>query len=102
LNQGVRESTINWIDAPEAIYYSLRPSDCPLDQVDSPLPLPEYLNSISMLESSELLGENTVTKTFSLSVSDINSDGKDDILIGAHGKNPRLLISSAIGFSDKS
>ena len=102
LNQGVRESTINWIDVPEAIYYSLRPSDCPLDQVDSPLPLPEYLNSISMLESSELLGENTVTKTFSLSVSDINSDGKDDILIGAHGKNPRLLISSAIGFSDES
>jgi len=100
LNQRVRESGINWSDVPGAVYYTFRPSECPVDQVA--FPLPDHLNSISMLESSELLGEDIVTKTFSLSVSDINADGKDDILIGAHGYNPYLLINSATGFSDES
>lgn len=102
LNERVRESAINWTDVPGAVYYRFRPSECPSDQIASSLPLPPYLNAISMLESSELLGEGIETKTFSLSVSDINADGKDDILIGVHGKNPHLLINSATGFSDES
>jgi len=52
------------------------------------------LHPISMLESSELLGEAIGTKTFSLSVADINADGKDDILVGAHERNTSILIQT--------
>ena len=100
LNQRVSESGMNWSDFPGAVYYKFRPSECPAGQVG--LPVPDNFNPISMLESSDLLGEDIVTKTFALAVSDVNADGKDDILIGSHDNNPYLLINSATGFTDES
>lgn len=60
------------------------------------------LPQISMLESSDMLGQKISTKTFGLSVSDINGDRRDDILIGAHELNPYLLINGDMGFTDES
>lgn len=55
-----------------------------------------------MLESTGLLGESIVTKTFALAVTDINADGRDDILVGSHEKNPFLYINSGNGFTNAS
>ena len=63
LKQRVRESGMHWSEVPGAVYSTFLASECPVNQVA--LPLPEHLNSISMLESSALLGEDIVAKTFS-------------------------------------
>jgi len=84
----------------EASYAKVFQPDCPdvgdVDNSTGPL------HPISMLESSGLLGEVIGTKTFSLSVADVNADGKDDILVGAHERNPYLYINADTGFTNQS
>lgn len=63
---------------------------------------PAALTDIIMQDATELLGETIVTKTFSLVISDINNDDRDDILISGHEFNPYLLINENGGFSDAS
>ena len=55
-----------------------------------------------MSEASDLFGLSIRPKTFSLVVSDINGDDQDDILIGAHEKNPYLFVNSGRGFTAQS
>ena len=73
---------------------------CIPDGSDVSLPVDSI--PISFMEATNLLGEDVPTKTFSLSVSDANGDDRDDILIGAHNKNPYLFINSGSGFTNES
>jgi len=98
--QLVRETGVNWLDIAGTAYDKFGPSYCPV--VEDTVPLPGQLKTILMSDSSNWPGDSVVTKTFALSVSDVNADGKDDILIGAHEYNPYLFINSPTGFTDES
>lgn len=100
LDSRIRQSGIHWLDLGGAVYKRFRPSECPVGSI---APATSTISTpVSMRDSSGLLGENIVTKTFALSVSDIDRDGKDDILIGAHENNPFLLMNTGSGFRDAS
>lgn len=100
LNLRIRESRIGWSDVPGAVYLKFRPSECPV--VEEPAPVAVVVNPISMSDSASLPVNEIATKTFALAVSDVDADGKDDVLIGAHDNNPYLFINTGTGFSDES
>lgn len=58
--------------------------------------------SISLQDHSKLLGKEPRTKTFSIAVTDLNSDSRDDIVVGAHGENPIVYINDGEAFIDRS
>tara|TARA_R110000823_G_scaffold47903_17_gene121966 strand:+ start:4039 stop:6069 length:2031 start_codon:yes stop_codon:yes gene_type:complete len=65
-------------------------------------PNPAAIAAINMQDASGLLGPTIVTKTFSLAISDLNNDSRDDILISGHELNPYLLINENGAFHDAS
>ena len=62
----------------------------------------EEAPSIFLQDHSALLGEEARTKTFSIAVADLNSDSRDDIVVGAHGENPIVYINDGKAFVDRS
>lgn len=100
LDTRIQRAGIHWLDLGDAVYRRFRPSDCSIDDFASGQM--NLVNPISMMDASELLGANRGVKSFALSVADVNSDGKDDVLIGAHENNPLLFINTGDGFTDES
>ncbi|MEZ5503277.1 MAG: CRTAC1 family protein [Halioglobus sp.] len=83
-----------------AIYHRLKATECPVEQA---APVPWTAGPvIAMEDSPEPIFTDIETKTFALAVVDINQDGRDDILIGAHERNPYLLVNGDAGFTDQS
>jgi hypothetical protein len=100
LDRRIRASGMHLSDFVGAVSHKLQRDEC-ADKTGAATPqVPS--TPIAMVDATVLLGEGISTKTFALAVADINSDQRDDILIGAHEKNPYLLINTPHGFKNES